>query len=93
MRAKALLPFVVMLMMLVAVPSALGQSSGGTSYEGPGGAPAEPSQAPPAEQPPGTTRSRRARIVNGLAVAPAGAPRAEKRAIAAANRIVGKPYR
>src|SRR5438105_1651719 len=35
---------------------------------------------------------KRAKIVDGLAVAPRSAPRAVKRTIAAANRIVGKPY-
>jgi cell wall-associated NlpC family hydrolase len=35
---------------------------------------------------------RRARIVNGRAVAPRNAPRAVRRMIAAANKIIGKPY-
>ena len=42
----------------------------------------------PALQPPG-----KARIVDGKAVAPAGAPKAVVAAIAAANRIATKPYR
>lgn len=36
--------------------------------------------------------AKRAKIVNGIAVPPAGAPRRVKRAIAAANLIVRKPY-
>ncbi len=40
-----------------------------------------------------TTSGPRARIVGGQAIAPAGAPAAVKTAIAAANRITGKPYR
>ena len=36
--------------------------------------------------------AKRAKIVNGLAIPPAGAPVRVKRAIAAANRIVRKPY-
>ena len=36
---------------------------------------------------------KKATIVNGKAIAPAGAPRRVKRVIAAANRLVRKPYR
>ncbi len=36
---------------------------------------------------------KKAKIVDGLAVAPASAPSRVKRVIRAANRIVGKPYR
>jgi hypothetical protein len=36
--------------------------------------------------------AKRAKIVNGIAIPPAGAPRRVKRAIAAANRIIRKPY-
>jgi hypothetical protein len=35
---------------------------------------------------------KKAKIVNGRAIAPAGAPKRVKRVIAAANRIVRKPY-
>jgi hypothetical protein len=42
---------------------------------------------------PAETRGQKAKLVRGLAVAPESAPRAVKRAIAAANRIVkGHPY-
>ena len=37
--------------------------------------------------------AKRAKIHNGIAVPPAGAPTRVKRAIAAANRIIRKPYR
>jgi hypothetical protein len=36
--------------------------------------------------------AKRAKIVNGQAIAPKGAPRRVKRAISAANRIIRKPY-
>jgi hypothetical protein len=36
---------------------------------------------------------KKARVVNGKAVAPADAPEAVKKIIAAGNRIVGKPYK
>jgi hypothetical protein len=36
---------------------------------------------------------KKATILNGKAIAPAGAPRRVKRVITAGNRIIGKPYR
>jgi hypothetical protein len=36
--------------------------------------------------------AKRAKIVNGVAIAPAGAPARVRKAIAAGNRIVSKPY-
>ncbi len=39
-----------------------------------------------------TTPGAKAKLVDGVAVAPASAPRRVKRAIAAANRIIDKPY-
>jgi hypothetical protein len=36
--------------------------------------------------------AKRGKVVNGIAIPPVGAPRRVKRAIAAANRIVRKPY-
>jgi len=36
---------------------------------------------------------QKAKVVNGLAIAPAGAPVRIKRVIAAGNRLIGKPYR
>jgi len=35
---------------------------------------------------------KKAKVVNGLAVAPAGAPARIKRVITAGNRLIGKPY-
>jgi peptidoglycan hydrolase-like protein with peptidoglycan-binding domain len=42
--------------------------------------------------PPSTTPAAKATLVNGLAVAPAGAPAAVQQVIAAANQIAFKPY-
>jgi len=39
-----------------------------------------------------TTPGAKAKLVDGVAVAPASAPRRVKRAITAANRIIDKPY-
>ena len=63
--------------LLFLAPGAGAQSSSG------GGASFVPPPPPPSE----------ATIVNGKAVAPAGAPRRVKRVIAAGNRLIGKPYR
>ena len=56
----------------------------------PAGASAGPSGG--AEYVPPPPPAKRAKIVNGLAIPPAGAPARVKRAIEAANRIVNKPY-
>jgi cell wall-associated NlpC family hydrolase len=56
--------------------------AGGASAANTGGAAFEPPPPPPKE----------AKIVNGRAVVPAGAPARVARAIRAANRIVRKPY-
>ncbi|MEK6228996.1 MAG: hypothetical protein AABM31_06695 [Actinomycetota bacterium] len=45
-----------------------------------------------AEYVPPPPPAERAKIVNGMAIPPAGAPSRVKRAIEAANRIVSKPY-
>lgn len=64
-------------------------------------APAAAHAAPPpgagsgtggAEYVPPPPPAKRAKIHNGIAIPPAGAPERVKRAIAAANRIVRKPY-
>ena len=68
------------LLCLVLAPAAVAETTGGTSYEK---AKAKPAQSP----------SSRATIgPDGKALAPAGAPARVVQAIAAANRIVGKPY-
>jgi hypothetical protein len=64
---------------LVAVPSAMAQTS--SSMSG-GGAAFQPPPPPPAK----------AKLVNGRLLAPASAPTRIKRVIAAANQIVEKPY-
>ena len=46
-----------------------------------------------AEYVPPPPPAKRAKIHNGIAIPPAGAPIRVKRAIAAANRIIRKPYR
>ena len=61
----------------------LGAGSTATAEESTGGARFVPPPAPP----------KKARIMNGKAVAPRGAPRRVKRVIAYANRLVRKPYR
>lgn len=66
----------------IAPATALGQ----TPEPQPSNGAADPND--PRWQPP-----KKAKIRNGLAVAPRGAPRRVRRAIAAANRIVTKPYR
>ncbi len=65
---------------LIVLPSsALGQESGGMATAA-------------ADAPTATTPDTKAKLVNGLAVAPAEAPRRVVRAIEAANRIEKKPY-
>jgi len=56
----------------------------------PAGASANPTGG--AQYVPPPPPAKRAKIVNGLAIPPRGAPRRVKAAIKAANRIVGKPY-
>jgi hypothetical protein len=62
--------------LLPAVASATTASSSG------GASPNDPKYRP----------AKKAKIVNGMAVAPKGAPKRVKRVIAAANKIVKKPY-
>ena len=79
---------------LIAAPTAMAADGpGGVAYD-------EPPAAPPAA--PGATGATdlqptvpgvEAKIVNGLAAAPAAAPDAVKQAIWAANGIIGRPYR
>ena len=71
----------LLLLVLLGAIACLGPATAGAQTGG--SAPFDPSTQPP----------RNARIVNGKAVAPVGAPRAVVRAIAAANRIVERPYR
>ena len=70
---------------LAAATVAGAQSGGSRDSAGPtgGASPTDPALRPP----------RRARIVNGRAIAPAEAPPEVVAVIEAANRIAGKPYR
>jgi len=58
----------------------------------PAGALAQPEGTGGATYVPPPPPAKRAKIVNGVAIPPVGAPVRVKRAIAAANRIVGMPY-
>ena len=58
----------------------------------PAGAAAQSSGTGGANYAPPPPPAKRAKIVNGVAIPPAGAPARVKRAIAAANRIITKPY-
>jgi len=93
-RGKSLMIICVLFALaLSAAPSAMAASGpGGIAYEDPAPAPdASPSTTDPVEQP--TVPGTEAKIVNGLAAAPAAAPDAVKQAIWAANTIIGRPYR
>ena len=86
MRARPVLTVVVVVLaLLTAAPVALAQSTGGTGYDRDG----RPAQ-PRTQVTPGPTATIGE---DGLATAPAAAPPEVHAAIAAANRIVGKPYR
>ncbi len=91
MRGFPLVAFIVMLVVaLVGAPSALAQSTGGTTYE------SEKERREKAEKRfkiravPGAKATL---MPNGLAAAPVDAPPQVHAAIAAANRIIGKPYK
>ena len=58
----------------------------------PAGALAQPEGTGGATYVPPPPPAKRAKIVNGIAIPPVGAPVRVKRAIAAANRIITKPY-
>ena len=63
--------------------SATAATRGGASASNGGVSPNDPKYRP----------AKRAKLVNGIAIAPKGAPKAVKRAIAAANEISGMPYK
>jgi hypothetical protein len=91
-RGIPVVAFIVMLVVvsLVAAPSAVAQSTGGTTYE------SEKERRERAEKRfriravPG---AKAVLLPNGLAAAPIDAPAQVHAAIAAANRIIGKPYK
>jgi hypothetical protein len=81
LRSKKLLLFALAcagLVALIASATALGETPSSS-----GGATFQPPPPPPEE----------ATIVNGVAIAPASAPERVRRVIAAANKLVNKPYR
>ena len=89
MRGRFLLTiFSVLALALIGVPTAAAQSAGGTG--GTGFKAVKKSKPRAASTTPGSVATLGA---DGLATAPADAPPQVRAAIAAANRIVGKPYR
>ena len=91
MRGFPVVAFIVMLVVaLVGAPSALAQSTGGTTYE------TEKERKEKAEarfKVRAVPGAKATLMPNGLAAAPLDAPPQVHAAIAAANRIIGKPYR
>jgi cell wall-associated NlpC family hydrolase len=94
---KAVAPLLLSIAALAAPGSALAVTktggvaappSGGSGSSATGGA----SFSPPVTGPTSPGSSHVARLVNGVAYAPAGAPRAVVRAIKAANKLQNKPY-
>ena len=73
----------LLLLACVAPAGALAAKNGNASAATGGVSPSDPRYAP----------AKKAKIVNGLAVAPKRAPKRVKNAIAAANRIIRMPYR
>ena len=96
MRAFALTTTIAVL--LFAAPAAMAQSPGGVSDDQtmPAPAPASTGGAAYGQPNPAYTQTTNlpaaTLLPNGFAAAPAGAPQAVKDAIAAANRIIGRPY-
>jgi hypothetical protein len=79
MRGLPLSLMLVLCALGLSAPAALAApSTGGTPYDDPADPP--------------TVAGDTARVVDGRAVAPVAAPAAVKRAVLAANRIIGKPY-
>jgi hypothetical protein len=86
LRGARALTFIAMLVLfLAAAPGAQAQTTGGASYGT--ATPPPPPPLPPVAGPTATLTP------TGLAQAPAEAPPQVHAAIAAANRIVGRPYR
>ena len=92
MRGPSLMSmFVAFALALSAAPAALAATgAGGEMYQEPV---APPASAPPDPVAQPAVAGTVARVVGGRATAPAAAPDAVKRAISAANAIVGRPYR
>jgi hypothetical protein len=94
-RGKSLMIICVLFALaLSAAPTAMAADGpGGTAYEDPAATPATSPTATDATDPQPTVAGTEAKIVDGLAAAPAAAPDAVKQAIWAANKIIGRPYR
>jgi hypothetical protein len=94
-RGKSLMIICVLFALaLSAAPTALAADGpGGTAYEDPAATPATSPTATGVTDPQPTVAGTEAKIVDGLAAAPAAAPDAVKQAIWAANKIIGRPYR
>ena len=83
-RLHMLLAAALLAAVFALVPtSADAATRGGASASSGGVSPDDPKYRPP----------KRAKLVNGIAIAPKSAPPAVKRVIAAANEISGKPYK
>jgi len=75
--------FVRVLALMACMLACLAGSATAATTSSGGASPDDPRYAP----------AKKAKVVNGFAIAPKSAPRRVKRAINAANRIVDKPYR
>src|SRR3954451_6964303 len=83
MLAGCLLAMLACMLPAAALAKRSGSSSSPTANGSGGVSPDDPAYAP----------AKKAKIVNGLAIAPKGAPAPVVNAIAAANKIVRQPYR
>ena len=91
MRGFPLVAFIVMLVVaLVGAPSAVAQSTGGTTYETQKERQARAEKRFHVRAVPGDTATL---MPNGLAAPPLDAPVQVQAAIVAANHIIGKPYK
>jgi hypothetical protein len=92
MRARALIVLGTATL-LAGPPHALAANpTGGTSPDAPTPPSSQPSPTPPSSGGP-TVRGTKAKLIRGIAYAPAAAPERVKRAIWATNQIVGRPYK
>ncbi len=88
MSSRRLLPALATLSLLSAATPAMADST--TGGVAPSARPSSPATPPAPARP--TVGGKRAKLVNGIAYAPAAAPAPVKRLIWAVNRIVGRPY-
>ena len=90
MRGLPLLTSLCVLAGLIAAPGATAQTTGGAGYQEPSAKKTSKTSATRQATTPGAVATIGP---DGKAIAPAGAPPQVQAAIAAANRIVGKPYK